>query len=86
MVVFLNPADIARLGLAGGGEVELITAIPGGPERKVSGFRVVPYEIPFGCCAAYFPEANPLIPLDHHDELAHTPAYKATLVHVRATA
>ena len=25
---------------------------------------VVPYELPRGCAAAYFPEANALVPLD----------------------
>jgi hypothetical protein len=32
------------------------------------------------------PEANPLIPLDHHDEHAHTPGYKATPVRVARSA
>ena len=34
------------------------------------GFRIVPYGIPVGCIGAYLPEANPLIPLDHHDNHA----------------
>ena len=44
--------------------------------------RIVPYDIPRGCIGAYFPEANPLVPLSHHDQKAHTPAYKAVPVRV----
>lgn len=82
MVVFMNEADVQRLGLQAGEFVDLVTAIDDGRQRVVTGLRVVPYDIPAGCCGAYFPEANPLIPLDHHDEHAHTPAYKATPVRV----
>ena len=44
------------------------------------GFRIVPFDIPKGCVGAYYPEANALIPLSHHDRQAKTPAYKATPV------
>ena len=90
MVVFMNAGDLERLGLSADDWVDLTTAIDtpeeGGFERVVTGLRVVPYDIPAGCCGAYFPEVNPLIPLGHHDEHAHTPAYKATPVHVRRSA
>ena len=82
MVVFMNAADIARRGLAADDLVDLTTAIDDGIERRVNGFRVVPYNIPEGCIGAYFPEANPLVPLSHHDKKALTPAYKATPVRV----
>jgi hypothetical protein len=32
----------------------------------VSGLKVVPYDIPAGCAAGYYPECNPLVPLWHH--------------------
>ena len=60
----------------------MTTAIDDGIERVVRGFRVVPYDIPEGCIGAYYPEANPLVPLSHHDKKARTPAYKATPVRV----
>lgn len=81
-VVFMNAKDMARLGLANGHSVDLTTAIEPETERKITGFRVVDYGIPEGCCAAYFPESNPLFPIDHHDPKAKTPSYKLLPVYV----
>jgi molybdopterin-dependent oxidoreductase alpha subunit len=81
-VVFMNPIDMRRLGLTAKDKVDLTTAIEDGHRRSVAAFSIVPYNIPEGCCGAYMPEANPLIPLDHHDDHARTPAYKATPVRV----
>jgi len=80
MVLFMNPMDISAFGFAAGELVDLTTAVDDGVERVVRQFQIVPYDIPGGCCAAYFPEANPLVPLGHHDQKAHTPAYKAVPV------
>ena len=79
-VVFMNEADMARIGVKADDLVDLTTAIDDGIERRIEGYRVVAYNIPEGCVGAYFPEVNPLIPLQHHDKKAHTPAYKATPV------
>ncbi len=81
-VVFMNPADIARMGLAPGIAVDLETAVDDGVERFVHGLQVVPYDIPVGCAGAYFPECNPLMPLWHHDEESKVPGYKAVPVRV----
>ena len=54
-----------------------------GAPRSVAGLRVVPYAIPAGCCACYYPEGNPLVPLSHHDPKAKTPGYKLVPVRVR---
>lgn len=75
-IVFINPEDIARLGFADGEIVDLTTAIDEATVRKVTGLRVVSYNIPKGCCGAYFPETNPLFPLAHHDPKSKTPSYK----------
>lgn len=75
-IVFLNPEDIARLGFAHGEIVDLTTAIDEATARTVMGLRVVSYNIPEGCCGAYFPETNPLFPLAHHDPKTKTPSYK----------
>lgn len=83
LVVFMNAADIARLGLMSGDAVDLVTAIDDGRVRSVSGLRIVAYDIPEGCCAAYYPECNPLYPLSHHDPKSKTPGYKLLPVHVR---
>jgi molybdopterin-dependent oxidoreductase alpha subunit len=86
MVAFMHAADIERLGFVEGDFVDLTTAIEDGVERVVRGFRIVPYDIPPGCIGAYYPEANPLVPLSHHDTKALTPAYKATPVRVSKSA
>ena len=86
MVVFMHAADIARQGLAAGDLVDMTTAVDDGVERIVRGLQVVEYDIPEGCCGAYYPETNPLVPLWHHDKHAHTPAYKAIPVRVALAA
>ena len=85
-VVFMNAADIAAQGLQADFLIDLTTAIDDGVERVVRGFRIVPYDIPKGCIGAYFPEANRLVPLSHHDKQARTPAYKAIPVRVSRSA
>jgi len=79
MVVFVNVADIARLGLHDGQLVDIVSHFDDG-ERRVSGFRVVPYPTPVGCIAAYYPETNPLIALGHRSIEAGTPASKSVPV------
>ncbi len=86
MVVFMNEADIVQYGLKADDMVDLTTAMESEVPRSVKGFRVVPYNIPQGCIGAYFPEANPLVPLSHHDKKAHTPAYKAIPIRVSLSA
>ena len=80
LVVFINPADIAVLGFTEGEFVDLSTAVDDGVTRVVRALRIVSYDIPPGCCGAYFPEANPLVPVWMHDPKAHTPGYKAVPV------
>ncbi|MGO4642559.1 FdhF/YdeP family oxidoreductase [Mesorhizobium sp. 2RAF45] len=82
-VVFMNGEDISRLGFVDGEHIDVTTAIDDNYIRKVTGLRIVQYNIPKGCCAAYYPEANPLFPLAHHDPKAKTPSYK--LLPVRLT-
>lgn len=75
-VIFMNEDDILRLGFAEGDVVDLMTMLEPQTRREVTGFRIVRYDIPSGCCAAYYPETNPLFPLDHHSPKAKTPSYK----------
>ncbi|WP_440981680.1 FdhF/YdeP family oxidoreductase [Shinella sumterensis] len=75
-VIFMNEDDILRLGFAEGDVVDLMTMLEPQTRREVTGFRIVRYNIPSGCCAAYYPETNPLFPLDHHSPKAKTPSYK----------
>ncbi|MCJ2016066.1 FdhF/YdeP family oxidoreductase [Methylobacterium sp. E-065] len=84
-VLFMNRQDIARLGLKDGGGVDVETEADDQVERRVTGLRVVAYDIPEGNCGGYYPELNVLLPLWHHDEQAKTPAAKAITVRVTAS-
>ena len=83
-VVFVNPADIAALGLEPGSRVTLISEfadVDGAvQERRAEGFLVVPYPTPVGNAAAYYPETNTLVPLDHVAAQSNTPASKAIII------
>lgn len=82
-VVFVNPSDVTALGLAEGDCVDLVSEFAGAggvQERRAEGFRVVPYPTPPGNAAAYYPETNPLVPLDHVAAKSNTPASKAVVV------
>ena len=76
-------ADMARRGLAEGEAVDLHTAVSADAPRRVEGLRVVPYDVPEGCVAGYFPECNPLIPVWHHAIDSKVPAAKSIDVLVR---
>lgn len=75
-VIFLNIADLARLGFMDGDWIDIYTCADDGIERSVHGFRAVAYDIPPGCAAAYFPEAQPLMPAGLRSRHTRTPAFK----------
>jgi molybdopterin-dependent oxidoreductase alpha subunit len=83
-VVFMNPDDIESRGLTAGQAVDITSHFDDG-ERHVKAFAVVPYDIPPGCCAAYFPEANPLVPLGSHARRSFTPTSKCVVVSIEPT-
>jgi len=81
-VVFLNPDDMSSSGLNEGQTVDLISHFEG-EERVARQFRVVPYSIPRGCAATYFPETNVLVPVRHFADKSHTPASKSVVISIR---
>ena len=85
-VVLVNPADIASLGLADGEQVDLVSEWARDEdvleERRVTGFRVVAYPTAEGCAAAYYPEANPLVPLSSVADQSNTPVSKAIVIRI----
>ncbi len=83
-VIFMNRGDIEKHGLKPGQSVD-ITSYFEGVERHVYGFSVVPYEIPVDCAAAYFPEANPLVPLGSVAKRSFTPTSKCVIISVHAS-
>ncbi|MCV0384044.1 MAG: FdhF/YdeP family oxidoreductase [Erythrobacter sp.] len=86
MIVLMRPEDIRAAGLAEGERVDLVTdadeAHADEPERRVRGLEIVPYDLPAGTLAGYFPELNPLVPLWYHEELSQTPASKGVPVRI----
>jgi anaerobic selenocysteine-containing dehydrogenase len=82
-VLLVNPEEMGRRGLSEGQRVTVECAVADGTERVVRDLRVVPYDLPEACVAAYYPEANPLIPVGYHDELSKTPAFKGVPVRIR---
>jgi formate dehydrogenase major subunit len=79
-VVFVHPEDITALGLAEGQVVDLVSEWSDGSERRAPAFRVVPYDQPRGCAAAYYPETNPLVPLDSTAIGSNCPTSKSIIV------
>ncbi|MET8427605.1 FdhF/YdeP family oxidoreductase [Nocardia sp. NPDC004860] len=79
-VVLVNPEDIAEFGFAEDDLVDLVSEWTDGAERRVSAFRVVSYSTPRGNAAAYYPETNPLVPLDHVALRSNTPVSKAVTI------
>lgn len=83
-VVMMNPADIERAGLVAGQRVSLVGDADDGHVRRIDGLEVVPFDLPEGSIAGYYPELNPLIALQHHDRKSKTPAVKAVPVRIEA--
>jgi len=86
MVVFMNEADMRTRRIAPGTLVEIESLAEDGRKRVVRGFSVKPHGIPAGSVGAYYPEANPLLPLAWHDIKSGTPAAKSIPVLVRPQA
>ena len=83
-VLLIGRGDLDRLGLEAGQRVDVVSVWHDG-ERRVEGFRLVEYEIPEGCVAAYYPETNALVPLSSHAERARTPTSKSIAVRLELT-
>jgi anaerobic selenocysteine-containing dehydrogenase len=75
-VIFLNPEDMLARELSAGQRVD-ITSHFGSERRRAERFEVVPYPIARGCAAAYFPEANVLVPIGSVASGSNQPASKS---------
>ena len=74
-VVMMNREDIEEMGLVAKSVVDL-TSHFNGREITSEQWKVIPYDIPKGNLAAYFPEANVLVPLDSVAKGSNTPTSK----------
>ena len=82
-VVLMNEKDIDEFGFMPNQKVRIISDMDG-EDRIVDGFKILKYEIPRGCIATYFPEANPLVPIGHVAIKSNTPASKSIPVRLEA--
>ncbi|MGW3009747.1 FdhF/YdeP family oxidoreductase [Streptomyces sp. NPDC001219] len=83
-VVLVHPDDARERGLADGAYTDLVSEWTDGSERRAPGFRVVHYPTARGCAAAYYPETNVLIPLDHTADTSNTPAAKSVVIRLES--
>jgi molybdopterin-dependent oxidoreductase alpha subunit len=79
-VVFVSAADLDELGFRDGDMVNLVSEWEDGVTRRADAFRLVEYSTPKGCIAAYYPETNPLIPLESQAIASGTPTSKWVVV------
>ncbi|MGB1495412.1 MAG: FdhF/YdeP family oxidoreductase [Candidatus Thalassarchaeaceae archaeon] len=75
-VILMNKNDISKYNLSKGELVDLSSEMDSGTVLSPDWF-VVPYDIPEGNVATYFPESNCLIPLDSVAEKSNTPTSKS---------
>jgi len=89
-VVFANERDLVNRGLKHGDlvDVSVVSVSDTGSkpsQRVMRNLTAVAYNIAQGSIAAYYPEANVLVALDHYDVESGTPSYKSTPVLLRAS-
>lgn len=84
-VVFINTKDAKKLQLVENDIVSITSIWSDDRVRSVNGFKIKIYDIPQGNLAAYYPETNPLVPLDSVGDRSFTPTSKAIAVMLEKT-
>ncbi|MEM7082971.1 MAG: FdhF/YdeP family oxidoreductase [Pseudomonadota bacterium] len=82
-VIFANADDLRAIGAAADGRADLIGIGEDGVERIARGFKLLPYDIPRGCLAGYYPELNVLVPHQSYGAKSFTPTSKSIRVVLR---
>ncbi|TFD73048.1 FdhF/YdeP family oxidoreductase [Cryobacterium sp. Hb1] len=85
-VVFINKKDLLTLGFVDGDLVDVHSEFSDNVDRVLRGYRLVAYPTPRGCAAAYYPEANVLVPLDSVADGSNTPVSKAVIIRLERAA
>ncbi|WP_323023858.1 FdhF/YdeP family oxidoreductase [Castellaniella sp.] len=83
-VLFMNAEDLAAHGLVHGDRVDIET-VSSSRRLRLENITAIEYNIARGSVAAYYPEANVLVPLDYIDKECGTPSYKSIPVRIRRT-
>ncbi len=79
-VLFINEKDAKKQKLKEDDLVSITSIWFDNETRTVSDFKVRYYDIPKGNLAAYYPETNPLVPIDSIGDNSYTPTSKAIAV------
>lgn len=80
-VLFINEADMEKLHLKKL-DIVNITSNYDDTLRIAPNFIIIPYKIPKGNLAAYFPETNVLVPYNHFADKSKTPISKSIVVQI----
>ncbi|WP_289644269.1 FdhF/YdeP family oxidoreductase [Maribacter aestuarii] len=78
-VIFMNPLDMKARSFEKLDIVD-ITSTYDGITRTAHRFKIVPYNIPSGNLASYFPETNVIVPYNHFADRSKTPISKSIKV------
>jgi len=81
-VIMMNQADMNKHELKQGDVVDLVND-EDGRVRIAHKFIVIPYPIPKGCAATYFPETNVLVSINSVAEKSNTPVSKAVVIKIK---
>jgi molybdopterin-dependent oxidoreductase alpha subunit len=84
-IIFMNADDMRDRNLAAHQLVDIVSHF-GDERRRAARFKVVPYEIPRGCAAAYYPETNVLVPVAAVAVGSNQPASKSIPITLEASA
>jgi molybdopterin-dependent oxidoreductase alpha subunit len=89
-VLFISADEAEKRRLRVGDKVHMVALDPDGKQtsRRLDNLTIVVYDMAPGSVAAYYPEANVLVPLDSFDTESGIPAYKSipvALEHAEAT-
>ena len=74
-VILMNANDMSNRGWKTRHLVDVVSH-HNGQNRRSDGWSVIPYDIPEGNIASYFPEANVLVPIDSTAHKSNTPTSK----------
>ncbi len=83
-VIFMNADDMRERNIAANQLVDIVSHF-GSERRRAAKFKVVPYEIPRGCAAAYYPETNVLVPVASVAVGSNQPASKSIPITLEAS-
>ncbi|GJD55880.1 FdhF/YdeP family oxidoreductase [Methylobacterium dankookense] len=83
-VLFAHPDDLAAIRDRLGERVNIRGSHDDGVAREAEDFRLVPFDMPRGSLAGYYPELNILVPLSTFGAQSDTPTSKSVLVTLHA--